>query len=235
MYIFNHSREKLQPKISPWLIYIAYILGFWIILPFYFGRLIIKGQENIPKNGSVIVTPSHRSRWDALIIPYAVGRVTSGRDLHFMVSSSEMKGFQGWCIRRLGGFPINSKQLIGGGLDYSVEILKKEKMLVIFPEGGIFRGSQIRTLKRGTAHIVLGVKSEKPNNIVKVLPISIKYSQFFPSWWTKVIVNIGLPMDINIYDFQNTKNDSERLTYELESHLRRLHTRNNIFEELNCT
>ena len=41
-------------------------------------------------------------------------------------------------------------------------------------------------------------------------------------------------MDINIYDFQNTKNDSERLTYELESHLRRLHTRNNIFEELNC-
>ena len=160
----NRSREKLQSTVSPWLTYIAYILGFWIILPLYFGRLVVKGKENIPKNGSVIVTPTHRSRWDALIIPYAVGRVTSGRDLHFMVSSSEMKGFQGWCIRRLGGFPINSKQLIGGGLDYSVEILKKEKMLVIFPEGGIFRGSQIRTLKRGTAHIVLGVKSEKPNN-----------------------------------------------------------------------
>ncbi|BDA40006.1 lysophospholipid acyltransferase family protein [Candidatus Atelocyanobacterium thalassae] len=235
MYIFNHSHEKLQPKISPWLIYIAYILGFWIILPFYFGRLIIKGQENIPKNGSVIVTPSHRSRWDALIIPYAVGRVASGQDLNFMVSSSEMKGIQGWFIRKLGGFPINSKQLIGGGLDHSIEILKKEKMLVIFPEGGIFRGSQVRTLKRGTAHIVIDVKYQQPSNTVKILPISIQYSKFFPSWRTKVVVNIGLPMDITIYDFQDTKNDSERLTYELESHLKRLHTRHNIFEELNCT
>ncbi len=230
MCISNNSHEKLQSKITPWLIYIAYISGFWLILPLYFGRLIIKGQENIPKNGSVIVTPTHRSRWDALIIPYAVGRVASGRDLNFMVSSSEMNGLQGWFIRRLGGFPINSKQLAGGGLDHSVEILKKEKMLVIFPEGGIFRGSQVRTLKRGTAHIVLDVKSKQPDNTIKILPISIQYSRFFPSWWTKVIVNIGLPIDITIYNFQNTRNDSERLTYELESHLKRLHTRHNIFE-----
>jgi 1-acyl-sn-glycerol-3-phosphate acyltransferase len=76
--------------------------GNYLVLPAFFSKITVTGQENIPLTGGVILAPTHRSRWDALILPYAVGRLVSGRDLRFMVSANEMKGVQGWFIRRLG-------------------------------------------------------------------------------------------------------------------------------------
>src|SRR3712207_5600521 len=99
----------IDSRISPWLTPLAYRLGCWVVLPLYFRTKVI-GQEHIPQDGPVILAPTHRSRWDALIVPYATGRFASGRDVHFMVTVDEVKGLQGWLIRRLGGFPVNPRQ-----------------------------------------------------------------------------------------------------------------------------
>ena len=99
-----HKREPVSSKVSPWLARLIYPLGCYVVLPVYFGRITVSGQENIPRTGPVIVAPTHRSRWDALIVPYAVGRLASGRDLHFMVSANETRGVQGWFISRMGDF-----------------------------------------------------------------------------------------------------------------------------------
>jgi len=98
----------VNSRINPCLIRFCYFLGNYLVLPAFFSKITVTGQENIPLTGGVILAPTHRSRWDALILPYAVGRLVTRRDLRFMVSANEMKGVQGWFIRRLGGFPVNT-------------------------------------------------------------------------------------------------------------------------------
>ncbi|MEM8779182.1 MAG: 1-acyl-sn-glycerol-3-phosphate acyltransferase [Cyanobacteria bacterium P01_G01_bin.49] len=226
------SNHHVNSKISPWLVRLVYPLGSRIVVPLFFGRLTITGEENIPKTGPVIVAPTHRSRWDALIVPYSVGRRTSGRDLRFMVTSSEMKGIQGWFISRMGGFPIDVKHPGMSTLGYSVTVLKQGEMLVIFPEGGIFRDTQVHPLKRGVAKIALEVQSQQPDSGMKILPVSIHYSQPLPSWGTDVTVNIGQPIDIDSYDTQKIRSSSETLTDDLESSLKEVHQGKNSSQEL---
>ncbi len=226
------SSYHVKSRISPWLIHLVYPLGAWIVLPSYFGHLTITGQEHIPKTGPVIIAPTHRSRWDALIIPYAVGRMVSARDVRFMVTSSEIQGLQGWFISRLGGFPIDVKHPGSSSLEYSVEVLKQGEMLVIFPEGGIFQDTQVHPLKRGVARIALEVESQQPGCGMKILPVSIQYSQPLPSWGTDVTVNIGQPIDMKSYDIKKIRSSSEKLTHELESCLKGLHENKDAPQEL---
>lgn len=220
----NKSKEQsLNSRISPWLANLLYPLGSNFVLPLFFDKIQVTGQENIPENGSVIVAPTHRSRWDALIVPYAVGKLVSGRDLRFMVSSNEVKGLQGWFIRRMGGFPVDTQRPGMESLCHTVDLLREEEMIVIFPEGGIFRQPKVQNLKRGVALISLQVQSEHPANKVKVLPVSVRYSQTYPSWGTKVYVDIGSPLDVKDYVTKSLRQGSQKLTQELFARLKDLH------------
>ena len=60
----------------------------------FFRRRIVIGGENLPLSGSVVLAPTHRSRWDALMLTMAAGRRITNRDCRYMVTRSEMKGVQ---------------------------------------------------------------------------------------------------------------------------------------------
>ncbi len=152
----NQVKSQVNSKSSsiyPWLAYLSYFLARHIVMPFYFSRINIIGKENIPKEGAVILAPTHSSRWDGLIIAYATGRLMTGRDPKFMVTMAEVKGLQGWFIRRLGGFPLNPRNPAVSCIRYGVKLMLNREMLVIFPEGRIFRDNQVHPLKTGLARI----------------------------------------------------------------------------------
>ena len=213
----------VNSRINPCLIRFCYFLGNYLVLPAFFSKITVKGQENIPLTGGVILAPTHRSRWDALILPYAVGRLVSRRDLRFMVSANEMKGVQGWLIRRLGGFPVNTDHPGMGSLVHSVELLAAGEMVAIFPEGGICRDRVVHPLKPGVARIALEVKTMKPDADIKILPVSISYNQPYPGWGSEATVNIG--QGINVLDYQQNslKRETVRLTKTLSDRLKFLH------------
>ena len=203
-------------RVCPWLIAPLDSLAK-IILPLYFGKIKITGRENIPTTGPVIIAPTHRSRWDAIIVGLALGRSGSGRDLRFMVSADEMKGFQGWLIKRLGGFPIQLQPPGIKSFRYSVELLCKDQMLVIFPEGGIYRHGQelaVHPFKEGLARIALQVTSQGKD--LPILPVSISYSQPYPSWGTDVNLHISSPLNVAEYKSGSTKKRAKQLTADLE-------------------
>ncbi len=220
----SEQSDELNSRVSPWLARIIYPIGCYFVLPFFFGKIQIQGQENIPLQDPVIIAPTHRSRWDAFIIPYALGRLVSGRDLRFMVSANEVKGIQGWVIRRMGGFPVNTDRPQLNSVHYSVELLKSnQEMLVIFPEGGIFNDYQIHPLKRGVAMIALKAKIDKSNRGVKILPVGIRYSQPYPSWGTDVKVDIGSPLTVSEYLGKSPRQSSQKLTAALQKRLQQLY------------
>lgn len=157
----------VSSHINPLLIRLVYPLGCYLVIPLYFGRIKITGQENIPTTGPVIVAPTHRSRWDALLIPYAVGRFVSRRDLRFMVMVEEMQGLQGWLIRQLGGFPVNTERPGAKSVLHTVKLLSEGEMVVIFPEGGIFRSTEVQRLKPGVARMAIDVETHQPGSGIK--------------------------------------------------------------------
>ena len=216
--------DEIDSRVSPWLARILYPIGCYLVIPFYFGEIQICGRENIPLHEPVIVAPTHRSRWDAFIVPYALGRLVSGRDLRFMVSANEVKGVQGWVIRRMGGFPVDTDRPQLSSVRHSVELLEQDReMLVIFPEGGIFNDYEIHDLKRGTALIALQAQKDRPNREVKILPVTIRYSQPYPSWGTKVRVNIGSPLAVSEYLDKSVRKSSQKLTEALQKNLQKLY------------
>lgn len=219
----KHS-EELNSCVSPWMAKIIYPIGCYLVLPLFFSKIKITGQENIPQDDPVIIAPTHRSRWDAFIVPYAVGRLVTGRDPRFMVSANEVKGIQGWVIRRMGGFPVNTERPQLNSVRHSVELLQQnQEMLVIFPEGEIFNDYQIHPLKRGVAAIALQAETDKSARRVKILPIGIRYSKPYPSWGTEVKVDIGKPLTVANYLGSSLRQNSQKLTLALQESLEELY------------
>ncbi|NEO29669.1 MAG: 1-acyl-sn-glycerol-3-phosphate acyltransferase [Symploca sp. SIO3C6] len=220
----NSTLVKATPftsGVSRWLKPMLYFLGRRTIVPFYFRRLQITGQENIPKTGPVLLAPTHRSRWDGLLVGYAAGKPVSGRDLRFMVTVDECQGLQGWLIQCMGGFPVDANNP-RSSIRHSVEILGNGEALVIFPEGGIFQDGQIHSLKPGMARIALQVESSQSGIGVQVLPISIRYSHFVPHWGCDAKIVIGEPLEVAKYTANSTKKGAQQLTDDLQIAMRKL-------------
>lgn len=221
----SEQSHEIRSRVSPWVARMLYPLGCYLVLPLFFGKIEITGQENIPQHDPVIIAPTHRSRWDALIVPHAVGRMVSGRDLRFMVSANEVKGLQGWFVRRMGGFPVDTERPKIASVRHSIELLQEDdEMLVIFPEGGIFQDDQIHRLKRGVALIALEAETNQPHKNVKILPVSVRYSQPCPTWGTDVRVNIGSPLNVADYLSNSLRQSSQKLTIALHDSLQELHS-----------
>lgn len=208
--------------VSPWLTQIVYPLGSYIVLPFFFGKIEVIGQENLPTTGPVVLAPTHRSRWDALLVPYATGRTATGRDLRFMVSADEVTGLQGWFIRRLGGFPVDTKHPAVATLRHGVELLQAGEMLVIFPEGNIFRDGQVHPLKPGLARMALSAETSHPGLGTKIVPIHLCYSEPYPQWGTEVTIRIGTPLHVAEYNTGSVKQNAKQLTAALAASLQNL-------------
>lgn len=217
--------ESVTSHNSPWLTPLAYCLGNHGLLPFYFDQIQVSGQANLPRSGSVILAPTHRSRWDGILVPFIAGRTVTGRDLRFMVTEDEMQGLQGWLIRQLGGFPINTDHPAIASLRHGIDLLLQGHSLVIFPEGGDLvanRTAGVNHLHSGLARIALQAESQRCHLQVKIVPIHIQYQPAQPQWGCQVQVQIGEPLLVSNYLAQGLKTGAKCLTADLEQALKSL-------------
>ncbi|WP_448562302.1 lysophospholipid acyltransferase family protein [Trichothermofontia sp.] len=206
-------------SVSPWLFPMLYILGRHVVLPAYFGKIQVSGIENIPPKGPVILAPTHRSRWDGIVVPYAVGQATTGRTLRFMVTADEVRGVQGWFIRQTGGFPVDTRKPGVSSLRQGIEILQQQDILVIFPEGGIFRDGQVHPLKPGLARLALQAatyqRASGAEAGIHVVPMSLRYGHTIPHWRCGITIKIGSPLAVRDYSDGPRKRMAAELTADL--------------------
>ncbi|MEL6939518.1 MAG: lysophospholipid acyltransferase family protein [Cyanobacteria bacterium J06598_1] len=215
----DHRCPITSSRVSPWLAPLMYGLGEHIILPAYFSKIEIVGEENIPTQGPVVLAPTHQSRWDPLLVGLLGKKVD--RYLRFMVTADECLGVQGWFIRRLGGFPVHVRKPSVKSLRHGVELLQGQEMLVIYPEGDIYQDG-IHPLKPGLARIALRAERSRPNLNVKIVPISLEYSELCPKWRGTVTARVGKPISVADYKAGSRKEQSKQLTAVLQSKLHML-------------
>lgn len=222
------STPAIQPYLTakpPLLISLLDPPGRFVLMPFYFGALEVSGREHFPCQGPVVVAVTHRSRWDALVVPYAIGYPITGRTLRFMVSADEMEGLQGWFIRNCGGFPVDTSRPSITSLRHGIELLQQGEVLVIFPEGNIMRERQVQRLKPGLARMALQAQQSLVDQAVQIVPMVIEYSQLIPRWRCQVQVKIGIPLNVANYKARSRKTAAAKLTSDLKVALEQLSTK----------
>ena len=166
-----------------------------VIKIFFKERKIINNKFPISDNSSIILAPTHRSRWDGLILTKAMGRRVTKKDCRFMVTKSEMKGIQGYFLKRLGCFSINQKSPSLSVLRYAVDLIVKKRQLVVFPEGKINKYGKKVVLKEGLFR--LAKLATKKTNFITIIPIGIAYNEVTPKFRGRFSLCFGEPLIIN--------------------------------------
>jgi len=188
-------------RINPLLGFIAMFVTQDIVLRFFFSKKkIINNGFSIPKDSSIILAPTHRSRWDGLVLTMAMGRRVTNKDCRFMVTKSEMKGIQGWFLKRLGCFSINQLSPSLSALRYAVDLIERREQLVVFPEGKINKFGKKLILKEGLYRLAR-LATKKTESII-IIPIGIAYSKVSPKFRSEFCLSFGHPIQIN--DYLNT-------------------------------
>ncbi|HBG92109.1 MAG: hypothetical protein A2X54_01680 [Nitrospirae bacterium GWF2_44_13] len=173
-HIFSQEPEDAEKKkvglkqgMIGWLFVSSLMLLFKLFFRIFF-RLEAKGVENIP-NVPFIIAPNHCSNLDGFAIGAAVP-LTTYKTLYF-------QGFQKYFTGRLTAFfaglahviPIDPETYLGKALQLSAYVLKNNKALCIFPEGGRSYDGTLMEFKKGIGILALELN-------VPVVPASIKGS-----------------------------------------------------------
>jgi len=111
---------------------------WWLVYPVSRGLLglRVRGADHIPREGSVILAPNHRSYWD----PPLVG-VAAPREVYFLAKQELFSGTSLFArafarlITWLHAIPL--RRTAGGhrALREALRLLRQGRVIVIFPEG----------------------------------------------------------------------------------------------------
>ena len=185
-----------------------------IVMKYFFSEIrIIKNESPIPKNSSIILAPTHRSRWDGLVLTMAMGRRITKKDCRFMVTESEMVGIQGWFLKRLGCFSINQLSPSLTALRHAVDLIFKKEQLVVFPEGKINKYGKRLVLKEGLYR--LARLATKKTTSITIIPIGIAYSKVSPRFRDQASLCFGEPLSINNHLHLSIKDFNKILNKEM--------------------
>ena len=199
-------------KINPILGFIAMFVTQDVVLRFFFRKKkILKNGFSIPIDSSIILAPTHRSRWDGLILTMAMGRRVTKKDCRFMVTKSEMRGIQGWFLKRLGCFSINQLSPSLSALRYAIDLIEKREQLVVFPEGKINRYGKKLVLKEGLYRLARLATKKKAS--ITIIPIGIAYSKIPPNFRGEFCLSFGKPISMND-NLNFTNQEFNNLLYE---------------------
>lgn len=113
-----------------------------------FWRLEIRGLENIPKTGGVIVAANHRSYTD----PPLVG-ISVPREVHFLAKKElfDFKPF-GWIISALNAHPLDRAGDIGA-FKLGLKLLEEGYVMIVFPEGRRQKSDVLGKAKAGVGFL----------------------------------------------------------------------------------
>lgn len=162
----------------------------------------IVGKENLPKEGGALLCPNHVSNLDAAVIVAMFKRKVN------VLAKEELfkNGFLCWIADLFGIYPVKRGKADMQAIKISLTLLKRNEILLMFPEGT--RNGMEKGIKPKNGAVLIAATAGKP-----IIPIGIQGS-FKP--FTKVIVNIGKPIDYsNLKEEVKDKEQATELTNEL--------------------
>lgn len=173
-----------------------------------FYRFNVTGLENVPPMDKLIICSNHASNWDPVFIS-----IVFPRQVHWMAKKELFKNkILSSIIYKLGSFPVDRHETDITAIKNALRVLKRDKVLGIFPEGTRVEGFNLENAKPGVS--LLAIKSQ-----ATILPISIDSNYKF---FNKVNINIGKPF--NLSEHYNMKLDNQIHTKISEDILKKIYS-----------
>ena len=176
-------------------------------------RPTIVGKENLPKDGGALLCPNHVSTLDAAVIVAMFKRKVN------VLAKEELfkNGFLCWIADLFGIYPVKRGKADMQAIKISLILLKRNELLLMFPEGT--RNGMAKGIKPKNGAVLIAATAGKP-----IIPIGIQGS-FKP--FTKVIVNIGKPIDYSkLKEEVKDKEQASELTKDLMKEIVHLRDQN---------
>lgn len=139
--------------------FLFYLCLSIIFIPFLFiYPCRVVGKKNVPKKGRIIFAPNHQTVNDPIIIAY---KFAGRRRFKYMAKAPLFKNkFKGWFLRCMGAYPVNNTATTDiTAIKSTLQHLKNEEAVCIFPEGARLKTSESNELKHGVAMFSLRTKT----------------------------------------------------------------------------
>ncbi len=112
----------------------------------------VRGRENIPRSGGLIVASNHISFFD----PPLIG-IAAVRELHFLAKEELFRPpVLGSLIRTYNAIPIRRGVADLSGLSKAIEVLRGGEALIMFPEGSRMRDGELHPARPGVGMLAVG-------------------------------------------------------------------------------
>lgn len=169
----------------------------------YYGKVEIKGTENIPRGEPVIFAPNHQNAlMDALIVLFS-----APQDMVFLARADIFnKPFLAYLLNSLKILPVfrqrDGAQELGKNeeiFDISVDILKHRHHLCVMPEGNHGHQRKLRAFGKGIFRIAFTAQQERGEKpFVKIVPVGLDFGDYVKQH-SSLFVNFGKPIEVSEY------------------------------------
>lgn len=184
-----------EPYVTP--------LWFWVSLR-AFARFIfflvlnikVTGRQHVPENGPCLIASNHLSWTDIPLVPAYISRrviYTAKEDL--------FEGKMWWLVRFLGAIPVKRGEADRQLLRACDDLLKRGRVLTIFPEGHRSETRQMIPANAGVGMIALRAG-------VPVIPVAVCGSEYaLKRFRPRVTITYGEPLILQPKGAKITKED----------------------------
>lgn len=186
------------------------------MLLFLLAQWQVRGRENIPEQGPLLIVANHINLADPPILAVSIRRKAM-----FMAKEELFRSrFSRFFVRNFGAFPIRRGRLDRGALRRAEQLLARGLALIMFPEGQRSKNAQLQPAFAGSA--LVAVRSDVP-----ILPVGITGTEKIKgrAWLfrrPRITVNIGHPFYLPAVNGKLTRAELVRLTNFMMEHIAEL-------------
>jgi 1-acyl-sn-glycerol-3-phosphate acyltransferase len=142
--------------------------------------------ENFPIKGPVVLIANHMSFYDMFPMQFILQR-----PIFFMAKAELHKNpLLDGILRQLGSFPVNREARDNWAMEHARELLLRDQVLGIFPEGTRNRGRGLRPAKTGAAR--LAISADCPIIPMAVIGTEAMFKNLPRR--SQVTINVGTPI-----------------------------------------
>lgn len=186
------------------------------VLLFLFTRWRVKGRENIPSQGPLLIVVNHLNLADPPIIGVSVNR----KAMFLAKEELFLSRFSGYIIRNYGAFPVRRGGMNKEALRKAEQLLARGMALIMFPEGRRSQDAQLESAFSGST--LIAARSSAP-----ILPIGITGTEKIKGFaWLfrrpQITVNIGYPFYLPPVNGKLTRVELAEFTHSVMEHIAEL-------------